>query len=260
MHLKPMEYGNKNAPLLLFLHGGGVSSWMWDKQIEMLSTYRCVTIDCPGHGELQHLSSFSIQTTAAAINDWISTHSNEQTVTVIGFSLGAQVLIQMMSDRPHLIDYALINSASVEPQTWLKRSIKPLISLTFPLLKNKTFAKQQASSLGLGEAYFDRYFEETRQIKRQILIDVLEENLSFQLPPSFSQATTKCLVTVGEKELGKMKTSAARLVAANNHCTGVIVEGVGHGISFTHPEVLHQLITCWIEKQELPNQPGFQII
>ncbi|WP_268238239.1 hypothetical protein [Paenibacillus aceti] len=28
LHYK--EYGDKRASLLLFLHGGGVSGWMWD--------------------------------------------------------------------------------------------------------------------------------------------------------------------------------------------------------------------------------------
>jgi pimeloyl-ACP methyl ester carboxylesterase len=29
------EYGDKNSTLMLFLHGGGVSGWMWDKQIQL---------------------------------------------------------------------------------------------------------------------------------------------------------------------------------------------------------------------------------
>ena len=32
LHYK--EYGDKNASLMVFLHGGGVSSWMWDEQIQ----------------------------------------------------------------------------------------------------------------------------------------------------------------------------------------------------------------------------------
>ena len=48
MHYK--EYGDKNASLMLFLHGGGVSGWMWDKQIQYFTHYHCIVPDLPEQG------------------------------------------------------------------------------------------------------------------------------------------------------------------------------------------------------------------
>lgn len=50
MSLYYQEYGDKNASLIVFLHGGGVSNWMWDKQIQYFSHYHCVAIDLPEQG------------------------------------------------------------------------------------------------------------------------------------------------------------------------------------------------------------------
>lgn len=38
------EFGDKNAPAIIFLHGGGLSWWSWEAQIERLQkNYRVIT-------------------------------------------------------------------------------------------------------------------------------------------------------------------------------------------------------------------------
>lgn len=54
------EYGDENASLVVFLHGGGVSSWMWDKQIRYFTHYYCLTIDLPEHGKSNELKPFQL--------------------------------------------------------------------------------------------------------------------------------------------------------------------------------------------------------
>ncbi|TKI86419.1 alpha/beta hydrolase, partial [Bacillus wiedmannii] len=34
MVLQYKEFGDSSSPLMVFIHGGGVSGWMWDKQIK----------------------------------------------------------------------------------------------------------------------------------------------------------------------------------------------------------------------------------
>ena len=61
MILYYQEYGNKKAPLMLFLHGGGVSGWMWENQIQYFTHYHCIVPDLPGHGKSIHEEKFSIK-------------------------------------------------------------------------------------------------------------------------------------------------------------------------------------------------------
>ncbi|WP_246578320.1 alpha/beta fold hydrolase [Clostridium frigoris] len=47
------EFGNKNMPVIIFLHGGGLSWWSWNPQIEFLQNDYCiVTPIIDGHGEI----------------------------------------------------------------------------------------------------------------------------------------------------------------------------------------------------------------
>ena len=47
-----LDWGNANAPAILFLHGGGLNAHTWDVVSLMLrDRYRCVALDQRGHGD-----------------------------------------------------------------------------------------------------------------------------------------------------------------------------------------------------------------
>ncbi|WP_034747086.1 alpha/beta fold hydrolase [Halalkalibacter wakoensis] len=252
MGLSYQEHGNKNAPLIVFLHGGGVSSWMWDKQIEYFRHYHCLTIDLPEQGASEDTDPFSMLVSAQEANELIEKIANGKSVTVVGFSLGAQVTIQLLSLNPDLADYAMINSALVRPNSILRKMIRPSIKLSFPLVKIKSFSKLQAKTLYIGEEYFDTYYKESFKMKPDTLIRILEENLSFTIPENFKKAKAKILVTVGEKEKAVMKKSAVDLVSTHSNCKGIIIPQVGHGVSLQNPIYFNQMLENWIEEGILP--------
>lgn len=246
MTLNYNVYGNKDAPLIVFLHGGGVGSWMWDKQIDYFTDYYCLTVDLPEQGLNKHKGKFSIKHSAEKMIELIEQFAYGKEVIVIGFSLGAQVLIKMLSMKRDLIDYAVINSALVKPSKLGEKLISPLISLTYPFIKNKIFAQQQAKALYIKDDYFDLYYNESSQIKQDTLIRILKENMSFALPLTFAKANAKILITVGEKEKQVMKKSAMTLVNSNPNCTGIIISGVGHGASLAKPDLFNLIIEKWL--------------
>lgn len=253
MGLSYQEHGDQEAPMIVFLHGGGVSSWMWDKQIQYFNHYHCITIDLPEQGASRHTEPFSIESSAAQINELITSIANGKSVTIIGFSLGAQVAVQMLSLDSNIANHAMINSALVRPHSLMKTMIGPSIKLFFPLIKNKAFSKLQAKTLYIGEAYFETYYKESTQMKSDTLIRILEENMSFKIPEGFKNTTAKILVTVGQKEKSIMKKSARDLVSAHPHSRGIIIPKVGHGISLLNPVFFNKMLENWIQTGTLPD-------
>jgi len=248
------EYGDKNASLMLFLHGGGVSDWMWDKQIQYFTHYHCIVPILPEHGLNNYEINFSIKGSAEELIKLIEEKGRGKKVILIGFSLSSQVIIQILSMKPHLIDFAIINSALVRPTLFAKKLIKPTIKLSFPLIKNRWFSKLQAKTLYVSEDYFEKYYEESCQIKLDTLVRVLEENMSFEIPKDFKKASGKILVTVGEKEKAIMKNSAKDIVEANSNCIGVIMPKIGHGVSLAMPDFFNHMIEAWIHENSLPKE------
>ncbi len=107
------EYGIHHPAVMVFLHGGGVSGWMWEPQVKHFSTdYHCIVPDLPGHGKSQTPGEpFTIEHSAQAVIKLIEDKADGRPVTLVGFSLGAQVIVELLALEPTRINYAIINSA-----------------------------------------------------------------------------------------------------------------------------------------------------
>ncbi|UKS66331.1 alpha/beta hydrolase [Rossellomorea marisflavi] len=245
MSLSLCEYGETSAPLLVFLHGGGVSGWMWNEQIEAFPDYHCVVPDLPGHGGSRHLD-FTMKGTAGLLLTMIEEKSSGKPVHLIGFSLGAQLIVQMLSMNPHCAETAIINSALTRPMPSLIPVIRPLVRLTHPLTRLRWFAKLQARRLHLPDVLVENYWEESRELKASTLEQILVENMSFKIPPSFQETTARVLVTAGGKERTIMKKSAEDIQTKAKGSL-YMFPGVGHGAPLANPDSFNHLVRKWVE-------------
>lgn len=242
-----------DKPVMIFLHGGGVSSWMWQEQIETFKEgYECYTPDLIGHGTRANEHSFSMQENTLEVISWIRQHAHGRTVILIGFSLGAQVAVDVLSREPDIVDIAVINSALVMPLPWLYLMVRPLLPLTYPLLKKDWFIQLQAEKMGLPNGVLNHYATDSKHLQKKTLLSMFQENLHYKLPDTFQQAKARILVTVGEKEKGIMKRSAKKITNAHPQATGVVVPAIGHTFTFEKKELFIDMIQCFIEERTLP--------
>ena len=254
MELYCKETGNLNAPIIVFLHGGGVSGWMWNKQIEFFSNYHVLVPDIESHGNSHNEHFVSIQESARKIIRLIGSKAYGKKVTIVGLSLGAQILVEILSEAPEIVECAVINSALVRPMKFTKKMIRPMFRMSYGLIKNRRFAKLQAAQLYISDENFEIYFEESKNTLLKDLIQVLESNMSYSLPPEFKNAKVKIMVLVGSKEKGVMIKSAHDMLQSNNYCKGYSAPGIGHGVSLADPQLFNELIKAWIENGILPTR------
>lgn len=248
------EVGDSSAPIMLLLHGGGVSGWMWQEQIQHFSRhYNVLILDLPGHGRSVDIPFESIHQTALDIKAILLSRRNGRPVTVIGFSLGAQIALELISLPELHIEHAIIISGLVMPMKYALPFLLPLTKLAMPLMKNKFFAKAQAKVLYIDERLFPLYYDDSLRIKANDLIQVLRENMSYQLPARFSACRTKLLVLVGSKEKTPMLKSAAAIALGSTHSSGYIATGIGHGLPLADANFFNRIVDHWSSEQPLPD-------
>ncbi|KOP68559.1 alpha/beta hydrolase [Bacillus sp. FJAT-18019] len=247
------ETGNNEAErLIVFLHGGGVSGWMWNHQISYFKDDYCLIPDLPGHGRSPGTPPFSISRTAEVINEMISAKADGREIVVFGFSLGAQILVEMITQQPRLINYAIINSALLRPMPSAYRWIEPSVRMTYPLIRYRWFSGLQAKTLYVDETHFEQYYAESLQMSREMLVSVLQENMSYAVSPAIQETTTKLLITVGEKERGSLKKSAEDLEELCVHADRIVFPGIGHGIPLADPGLFNRVVDHWLDTGTVP--------
>lgn len=259
MQLFVREAGELRRPLLVFIHGGGVSGWMWERQVEYFQErYHVLVPDLPGHGRSMQLSFLSIHQHARELIQLVKSRRAEgQPVFLIGFSLGAQIVMEMLSHAEKgMISGAVIISGLSRPVRGMTLPVlKPIIRLSMPITRYRWFAKLQAKELYIPEEQFEAYYNDSKHVTTSNLISVIDSSLSYELPESFARHTVNTLVLIGAKEKRDLHHSAAVLTSRNASCTGYRFEGVGHGISLAQPDVFNMLLESWLQDQEL--LPGF---
>lgn len=252
MELFVQEVGSNQANTIVFIHGGGLSGWMWDKQVKDFSDFHCLVPDLPEQGRSTGVKPFSIKFSAEQIAELIKNKAHGGKAHVVGHSIGAQILVQLLSSSPEVVDHAIVNSALVRRIPGMNSLIKPTVKLTMPLTRAKWFVKLQAKALCVPNELFDLYYNDSNSISADSLEHILTENANFRLPRGLESSSVPTLILVGQKERGIMCNSAKDLVAAIPNSKGFIVKGVGHSFNFEDPNLYNKILRAWLNEKQLP--------
>ncbi len=253
MSLFCSETGNKLGKTIVFIHGGGISSWMWDNQVEFFKNqYYCLTPDLPGHGNSRHEEYISTRDCSEKIIKIIETKSNGKKVILVGLSLGAQIVVDILSIRPDLVECALINSCLVRPFRLLNHMIPLMVKWSTPLASNRKFAKFQAKDMYISDSCFETYYQDTKCLTAKTLSTFMLGYFDYKLPDTFKEMTVPSLVLIGSKEPSFMKKSLIALVKSNPNCKGYSMSQVKHGASLANPKLFNEVLAAWINNQPLP--------
>lgn len=237
--------GTDDGATVLLLHGGGVAGWMWASLRESLDPAHLVLVpDLPGHGMSADETYHSHAATVNALATILS-RSSVGPVTVIGFSLGAQLAMQLASEYPHLVARAIIISAQARTIPFTGLTLKAL-DLAAPLARHRWFARLQARELFIPPGLMEDYIETSAGITKPTLLAAVEENMRFRVPAGWWAFPGTALVMAGRKERSVMRKSAAAIHAALPGSALEIIDGCGHGIPLQNPDWFNSRIAAWL--------------
>lgn len=251
------ETGKNNPETIVFVHGGGISGWMWDEQVKNFDKYHCIVPDLPEHGKSRDVKPFTMIETAEILIKIIRGHAKNGRAHLVGISLGAQLIVQIMSMAPELVDHALISGTLVRRIPHTKSLLTLLdyaIKVYEPVKNTDFFIKANMRTYNMPKKYFEKFKENTYEIDNDSLDRILRENMLFKLPDGLENAQSPVLVMTGEKDYKIIKESARVLLNILPNSEGAVALKVGHLWNLESPKLFNDILLAWINDTEIPER------
>lgn len=255
MELYFKETGKNNDETMVFIHGGGLSGWMWNKQVEAFSDYHCIVPDLPEHGKSAEVKPFTIKGAAEMIVDIIKNHAHNGKAHLVGLSLGGQLAVQILSIAPEVIDRALISGTMVReyygPTTLKLMNLWLRIYMPF---KNTNFSVKHAmKGNGASTEHFEYFKEDMNILTLSCLKNIYRENALFRIPGELCQIKNPVLIIAAEREMKYVSQSAKDLNKCLSNSQMYMVPNVKHNWALDAPELFSSVLRAWIKDKQILN-------
>ena len=254
MSLYIKETGKNKDETIIFLHGDGIAGWMWDEQLRAFSDYHCIVPDLPGHGKSAEVKPSTVQSAADMIIDIIKNKAKNGKAHLVGLSLGAQIIVQILSTAPEVVNHALISGAIVrnsQPTESFLELLDNLITLYLPD-KNKTIRiMSYVRSYNIPKNLRSKFKKSTYVIEPCSLDKILRETILFKMPDNLEHADVPVLVMTGEKDYRIVNESALNLLNVLPNSKGAIASKAGHLWNIENPDLFNNVLRSWLKDDNL---------
>ena len=229
------EFGAGNARTVLLLHGGGLSWWNYRETAALLmQDHRVIVPVLDGHAGSDRPFT-SIEENAAEIIAFIRANLGGAVHFIGGLSLGGQILLEMLAQQGDICRYALAESAMVIPSRMTHALIAPAFGSSYPLIRQRWFARMQFAQLRIKEALFEDYYRDTCAVSKRDMIAFLRANTAYRLNAGIRRCRAAVTVCCGEKENRGIRRSAEMIAAAIPDARLNVLAGLHHGVfSISH--------------------------
>lgn len=255
MSLYINETGKGNDETIVFLHGDGIASWMWDKQVKAFDDYHCIVVDLPEHGKSTEVKPFTVKGTAEMVIDIIKEKAHGGKAHLVGISLGAQVIVQILSTAPGVVDHAFISGTlvrSAPPSETFLKLLDHLIEIYIPVKNNNLYINSYLRSYNIPKELYAKFRESTYLIEQDSSDRIIRENMLFEMPEGLENVNVPVLVMEGEKDYRIINESAKSLLSVLPNSRGVYALKSGHMWNMENPELFNNTLRAWINDEALP--------
>lgn len=243
------ESGPSNAPTIVFLHGGPLSSAMWQPQIERLTEFHCLAPDLPEQGMSADIAPFTLADAAHRVAELIRERVPTGKAHVIGLSAGGGVALRLLRDTPMVVDHMLVSGAPARISPLLAR-LNDLNAPVIHWLGPERITDMIMRQFHTPQQYRPLVLEGIQQGKPSFIIHYDQELTKIELP---QETPVPLLICVGQKETLPAKHSARQIARTIHGAKGVMVPGVNHFWSLENVDLFTQTIRAWITDTALPD-------
>jgi len=246
-----------SGPQLVFLHGWGLNSDVWeDVASELAQRYTVTLVDLPGHGrsELIH-QDYQLEAIAQQLAEAIPTPA-----TWVGWSLGGLIALQIAHQHPEQVNGLVMVASSpqfVKSEEW-PHAVEPAIFEKFASDLEEDYQATLSrfvaiQAMGSSESKLEvrklrerlqRHGEPQLQALRGGLRLLQKSNLHDEL------ATLQCPVKIilGRRDTLASARAANQLSEQHPHLDSSVIKGAAHTPFVSHPEQFLDLLREFLNR------------
>lgn len=237
------ESGPKDAPTILFLHGGGLSGRQWTPQMQQLSDYHCLAPDLPEQGQSRATGPLTLDGAAEDVLNILSVRAHDSRAHVVGSSFGGTLALHLLRVAPEYIETAVMSGGSAGLGRLLGGISLASVGM-YRLLPIKTLIQLSRRQFGVPAEFWPMVQEDLElSANANFNRNLTTAMMQLRLP---KDCQVPVLAVVGERETWYAKQAARQIAKALPNAQAAIVPGVGHIWNLEAPELFTAMLRAWI--------------
>lgn len=233
------EFGDPRNPAVMLIHGAGNAWWSFLRQARALEgRFRVILPTLDGHAEECGEEYVSTEDEAHKLLEYVEARCGGELFLLGGVSLGGQIVMEMLGQRPDVARRAIVDGALCIPQPAMAKVCSTCATLLWPLMFGRAACRLQMWALRTffpDEMRFPpelerRYVEDMPRLSRRALRTMYRTYMgSYQLKDAVGASGADIEFWYGEREMRCVKESARLLASKAPRCRVREAKGCGHG-------------------------------
>ncbi|MBM7068121.1 alpha/beta fold hydrolase [Actibacterium sp. 188UL27-1] len=233
--------GPQTGPLVVYLHGAGISSWMWHRMIAHQSRMNCILIDLPGHGDSRHIMWRDLEDTAAHVEQVIEACAPADEAHLVGLSLGSYVAMTLMIRQPQRYTSALLSGIHAGGMTH-KPLLKAIFMIAALTVKWPSRARRTGKMFVEDDGDLEGFVREAIKTSAQAMRRTGHQVIDYSLPAAAAAIQTRVLIAFGSKEHPVIRSSNAIFKETLPRHSMFEAQGLGHGWPGQDPALFARVV------------------
>lgn len=238
MHIE--EHGKENNEIIVMLHALN-NIYIFREQYKLKNKYRIIAPHLMGFSD-ETDKIFNAEKQIDILHNFIKTLN--QKVTLVGFSLGAEIALKLLCEHKEFFNAAVIISP------WLCKNNNKFLEQVkkgalngLKLTKIKWICWILCILNKIPKTCRKNFINQMKHVSQETVISAVNNEISFETITNFNRIDIPVTVLVGENEMDVVKTSANKLKEANpNFCDLKIIKKAGHNIPVKFADELNSLL------------------
>lgn len=234
-------------PTILFIHGSGGSSALWENQVDALKTHvNTIALDLPGHGRSSGPGLDRVENYSAAVADFIETAGIPAPIPC-GLSIGGAIVLQLV------LEHKTRFKAAILVNTGARLRVMPLL---FETIKNdyKGYLNSItafAASRKTDPVKLASFMAESAKCPPEVTYGDFTACDRFNIMEKLSAITIPVLIVTAEDDKLTPPKYGSFMKEHINNASMTDIKDAGHLSPLEQPEAFNRAVIDYLKKEKL---------